>query len=488
VIIRPHGLVASWRPRRVGAPVAGDAIALAASAVVAAAIGAAVATKPVAAVIPAALLGAVLLLVDGRARLLFLVFGGLLTLQSSETLGATKLAYLAGIAVSTAGAVFALSRSTDRFRRGPAMPLLRASVAIFALISISLLIALNHGVSRTDWLRDVAPYALFALAPIFALDAQSAFSRTALVRLLVCAGALATLSFSTYWLQQRNIANLPFSSFALSSFFVPAALAAYAMGAALHSSRGRVRWLTAAALAFSLLVVTGTRSTLLMGLIPIVVAVGARRYLSARFFRLVLIVPLALLLSAAAAYSVVEITDASTSMISERVSILKGTGTSEDASYRDRQAQTAVAIDVFSADPIFGAGPGTYFNWTVSNGEKRSAFLLDTPMTLPAKFGIVGLAVVAFVLVSYGSFLRSMFRFNHPRPETLAFTAYAVVGIANSFLTNPLEDKGWTLGLLLLLPLVLQGARRSVDAEPARARASRSNPPPRPALSIDGRP
>jgi O-antigen ligase len=483
VIVRPHGLVVSARPR--AAPVAGDAIAIAGSALVAATIGAAVATKPVAAVLPAALLGAILLLVDARARLLFLVFGGLLTLQSSDSLGPIKLAYLAGVVVSCAGAVFALSKSTDWFRRGLAMPLLRGSIAISALISISLFVALNHDVGRTDWLRDVAPYGLFALTPIFALDAQWAFSRTALVRVLVCAGALGTISFSTYWLEQRNIANLPFSSFTLSSFLLPAALVAYAMGAALHSNRRRVRWLSLAALAFTLLVVTGTRSTLLLGLIPIVVAVGARRYLSARIFRLVLVTPLALLVIAAAAYSVVEITDASTSVISERISTLKETRTSEDASYRDRQAQAAVALDVFSADPVFGAGPGTYFNWTVSNGGKRSAFLLDTPMAFPAKFGIVGLAIVAFVVLSYGSFLRSMFRFNHPRPETLAFTAYAVVGIGNSFLTNPLEDKGWTLGLLLLLPLVLQGARRSVDAEPAAAGWSRSNPPPRSALRID---
>jgi O-antigen ligase len=467
VIIRPHGLVVSARPR--AAPVAGDAIAIAGSALVAATIGAAVATKPVAAVLPAALLGAILLLVDARARLLFLVFGGLLTLQSSDSLGPIKLAYLAGVVVSCAGAVFALSKSTDWFRRGLAMPLLRGSIAISALISISLFVALNHDVGRTDWLRDAAPYALFALAPVFALDAQWAFSRTALVRVLVCAGALGTISFSTYWLEQRNIANLPFSSFALSSFFVPAALVAYAMGAALHSNRGRVRWLSLAALAFTLLVVTGTRSTLLLALIPIVVAIGARRYLSARFLRLVVIAPLVLLFITAAAYSVIEVTDASTSVISERVSILKESGTSEDASYRDRQAQADVALDVFSSDPVFGAGPGTYFEWTVSNGGKRSAFLLDTPMVFPAKFGIVGLGVIAFLALSYGSFLRLVFRLNHPSPETLALTAYAVVGIAVCFLTNPLEDKGWVLGLLLLLALVLKGALPSVEAEPVGA-------------------
>ena len=72
---------------------------------------------------------------------------------------------------------------------------------------------------RVDWLRDVAPYLLFAMAPFFALDAQRAFSRRALVRLLVIGGLVATAWFSTHWLEVRNIANLPFSQFALSSFF-----------------------------------------------------------------------------------------------------------------------------------------------------------------------------------------------------------------------------------------------------------------------------
>jgi O-antigen ligase len=309
------------------------------------------------------------------------------------------------------------------------------------------------------------------VAPIFALDAQWAFSRTALIRVLACAGALATISFSTYWLEQRHIANLPFSSFTLSSFLVPAALVAYAMGAALHSNRGRVRWLSLAALVFGLLVVSGTRSTLILVLAPIVVVIGARRYLSARFFRLVVVAPLAVLVIAVAVYSVIEATDASTSVISERISTLKETGTSGDASYHDRQAQADVAIDVFSANPMFGGGPGTYFNWTVANGGKRSAFILDTPMAFPAKFGILGLGVLAFLVLSYASFVRSVVRLNHPSPETLAFTAYLAIGIAVSFLTNPLEDKGWTLGLVLLLALVLQAApgRGSIKAERAGA-------------------
>jgi O-antigen ligase len=466
---RAQGVSMLLPPKVFSSAVPGDVVAVFVSALVALDIGVAVAGgKPVAALLPVAAVGGVLLLVDARARILFLVFGGILTLQSSESLGLVKLAYLAGVVVSFGGALYAFSQSRDWFKRGLAMPLLRVSVAVCALVMVSLLVAREHGVPRTDWLRDVAPYLLFALAPIFALDAQWAFSRSALIRLFVGAGSLATASFTVHWLEQRRIAELPFSSFALSSFFVPAALFAYAIAAALDANHRRIRWLSLAALVFSSLVVTGTRSTLILALAPVIVALGARRHLGARFFRLVLLVPVALLVIAAATVSIVEITNLSTTVISQRIEILKDTGTSEDASYRDRQAQTHVARDVFYANPILGAGPGTYFNWTVANGEERSAFILDSPVAFPAKFGGLGLAVVVFLVLSYASFLRSVLRFNHPRPETLALTAYAALAVAVSFLTNPLEDKGCAFGLVLLLALVFRtsAAPASVPLEP----------------------
>jgi O-antigen ligase len=447
-------------PSRIStASFAGDAVAFSVSVFVALEIGLAVTFKPVAALLPLALLGGLLLLIDARVRILFLVFGGLLTLQSSGGLGSVKLLYLAGILVSFTGALFRFSQSRDVSLRAFAAPLLRVSVAMSALIAISFLVAKGQGVLRVDWIRDVAPYVLFATAPIFALDAQWAFRRRGLIRLLVVAGLVATASFSTHWLQQRHIAHLPFSQFALSSFFFPAALFAYAIAAALHARRRRIRWLFLAGLVFALLVVTGTRSTLLLALAPVVVAFGARRYLSARFVRLVLLAPAAALVIAVAVFSVVQVTHASTSAISKRITILKDTGTSSDASYRDRQAQARAARDVFSAHPVFGTGPGTYFSWHMQGVGERSDFIIDSPLDFPAKFGLVGLAVILFLVLEYGSFMKAAFRFDHPRPETLALAAFAALAVFDSYLTNPLEDKGCTLGLVLLLALVFRTSR-----------------------------
>jgi O-antigen ligase len=343
--------------------------------------------------------------------------------------------------------------------------LLRGSIAMLALVFISLFVSRSHGVARVDWLRDVAPYLLFALAPLFAFDAQSAFSRKALVRLLVSAGLIAAAAFATYWVEQRHIANLPFARFALASFLFPAALVAYAIATALQARRHRGRWVFLAVLGFALLIATGTRSTLIVALAPIVAVFAARRERAARLGRLALVGPVALVLMLAAAYGVLTVTHASHTVIGNRLTILKHSGSSSDASYADRQAQAHVAGRVFSAHPVFGAGPGTYFNWKMTNGEQRSAFNIDTPVDFPAKYGVVGLGMVAFLLLAYGSFLKSAFRISHPRPETLALAAYLGVALANALLANPFEDKGWTLGLILLLALVL---RTSGGSAPAR--------------------
>ena len=444
-------------PPRISKPhIAGDLMAVVVGAAVAIAIGAAVAVNPLLALLPVAALAGILLLVDARARILFLVFGGFLALQSSQGVGSVKLLYLAGVLVSLGGALFRFSKGEDRLARGVARPLMRVSIAMSTLIAISLLVAQAHGISTTNSLRDLAPYVLFACAPVFAIDAAGAFSHRGLVRLLVIAGIAATLSFATNWLEIRGIAHLPISKFALSSFDLPVALFVYATACALHTNRHRIRWVLLSVLVFALMLVTGTRLTLILAIAPIVVVLGARRLMSGRFIRLALGGPIAVVLMLGAVLGVLAATQGSTTIISDRIATLEHTGTTNDPSYRDRLAQTRVAADTFDANPILGSGPGTPFDYTTAGHFQGSTFTPDTALDFPAKFGIAGLAVVGFLVLSYGSFLRSALRFNHPRTETLALIAYLAVTLVETLLQNPLEDKGFTFGLILLLALVFR--------------------------------
>jgi hypothetical protein len=114
------------------------------------------------------------------------------------------------------------------------------------------------------------------------------------------------------------------------------------------------------------------------------------------------------------------------------------------------------AANIFYADSILGAAPGTYFHWIAAYGTATSALDIDSPVDFPAKFGTAGLLVVGFLVMSYGSFLRSALRFDHPRPETLALMGHAGVAIAGSLLMTPFEDKGVSFPLILLRALVFR--------------------------------
>jgi hypothetical protein len=425
---------------------------------------------------PLVLLGAVLLFVEPRARLIFVVFGGLVTFQSSEELTSLKLAYLAGIVVAFGGALLSYSQRQHQLTYAVSLPLLRGSLVLFVMIMLSFAAASVNGVPVSNWLRDVAPYLLFASAPIFALDAQASLGQRALVVLLVAAGTLATLSYAITWVERRELADLPIAQLALPSFFLPAALFSYSISAALHKNQGRIYWLVTAASIFALLLSTGTRTTLVLLVAPLAVAIAARRYLAARLTRLFLLVPAALAISLLLAYSVIRLSDASSEVVGERIAVFQATGDQEaDASYRDRIAQSNVAWSVFEEDPLEGGGPGTVFEWRAANGDEKTAFVLDTPVSFPAKFGIVGLAAIGAVILWFATFLRSITSFNHPRTETLALAGYAGVAVVASLLAPPFEDKGFSLGLILILALVLRTSRtpESDGAWPERADGSR---------------
>jgi O-Antigen ligase len=457
---RGHGMASLLPSHPSPARTGIDAFGVGTSLLFGALVGAFLVSRPVLALAPLAVLGALLLLVDARARIIFFVFGALLTLQSSGDLNLLKLAYLGGIVVAFVGAILSYSQKRDSLIHGRSMPLLRVSIIFFLLLLLSFVIANTNGVPHAVWLRDAAPYFLFASAPIFALDAQASLSQKTLLVVLVTAGMLATLAFAVAWLERREIADLPLARLALSSFFLPAALFSYSLSAVLHTSQTRMRWLATAASIFALLLATGTRTTLALLAAPLAVAIGARRYIAVRSMRLLFLMPIFLAISLLLAYSAIQLTNASTDIIGERISILKATGDrAADASYGDRVEQANAAWSVFKKNVLFGAGPGTHFEWRETNGDKNSSFVLDTPLTFPAKFGIAGLAAIAALVVGYASFLRSAFRVDHPRVETLALAGYAGVTLIASLLAPPFEDKGFSLGLVLLLALVLRTSR-----------------------------
>lgn len=467
-MLRMSKLTAS-RPRDAWSPeTRAEVLSVALSSLVGLYVGAWLAQKPTLAVLPLAALATILLLVDGRVRLAFVLFGGLFALQSSEALSPLKVAYLGGVFVAFGGALLDLRRKRDPAAYLLSLPLLRVSIAFLVVVLISYPVATANGVRTSDWLRDIAPYALFAAAPIFALDAQSWLSRRALISLLVASGVVATASYAVVWLQKRSIAELPLTRLALVSTLLPAALFAYSIAAALQRTSVTGRWTLLASSVVGSMFVTGSRASLSLLAAPLASVVGARRNLTARSLRFIVLVPVCAVLIGAVAYSVLITTDASTATLRERIETLQLNGNLDtDYSYNERIEQSNAAWSVFRDHPIFGSGPGTYFEWETTTGAPVRAYVLDTPLAFPAKFGIVGLVAIIVLLFGYGSFFRSMGRWGHPRAETLALIGFAAAVLVWSGFAPPFEDKGFSLGLMLLVALVLATARGGESDRPS---------------------
>jgi O-antigen ligase len=433
-------------------------------------VGALVVASPILAFAPIALLGVALLLADGRARTLFIVFGGMLLLQRPGGLDTSKLAFLAAGAVAFAGALTNVRNLGRTPAYEAARPLLAGAVALMALAGISLGVAYAGGTPLTEWLRDIAPYVLFASVPIFALDAQASFGTRRLVHLLLAAGLLGVTAWAVEWLQRRAIAHFDASRIAVASLFVPAALFAYAMASALHERAKRLVWLLVAAAILAVLFSTGTRTTLTLLLAPLAIALLVRRDRVTRSMRLLALGPLAVVLTLVVAVAAVNVMDANTEYLRERLTLVTVTGSSEeDISYNDRVEQSRVAFDAFKAHPVLGTGPGTRFDWVTYDGRQMSDFVLDTPMTFPAKFGALGMLVLLFLVAKFFVFARGLGRDRPPTVAYLTLLGYLLVVAVLGFAAPPFEDKGLSFGLLLILALALA----EVNRPPAATRQPR---------------
>jgi hypothetical protein len=140
-----------------------------------------------------------------------------------------------------------------------------------------------------------------------------------------------------------------------------------------------------------------------------------------------------------------------------------------------------------SAQPSRRSLPPRYFPWDSwpacccwsMHGARILFLVFGRLLTLQssAGFGSLKRLYPEGVLASFGGVLFTFSRStNHPRPEALALAAFAALAVLDSFLINPLEDNGCTLGMVLLPALVFRtsGVQTHSQGEsgmPANARA-----------------
>jgi O-antigen ligase len=208
---------------------------------------------------------------------------------------------------------------------------------------------------------------------------------------------------------------------------------------------------------FVLLILTGTRTSFVLLAAPTVILVGQGEGLVRSLPRAFVVTLAAVTVGVVAVVTLPEIIDVEMTQIVDRFSNLgEITGdTAAGQSFRERSVQTTLTVDAFLESPLLGVGPGRVYAWSaLVSGDIKSSFVLDSPLSIPAKFGLVGLLVYLFTLGTLFRFQRRLARVGERcRVERDMVRGFLTIAILLSLLGSPVDDKGFGFVIAFLLTI-----------------------------------
>ena len=401
------------------------------------------------------------------SRAALIIFGGILVLQSTSGLSAAKLLYLAVVAISVIVIVAEAKPLPAKWHAAH-----RRGTLVLFVAALSVLNAIAYGVFITDWLRDVSPYLLLGVAVLVGHD-LSYLGVTRLRRLVVIVGAIGTVSFLVAWLSRRGVSGV--SQLAFSSFLLVVGFFCYAIAGSLLGAR-KWAWRVGAIVAAIALLLTGARSAVLLALVPLLVGGFAkgtslsRRATHVGTMLAVAVVILAIGLTAGIQVGPIQV---SARLRSSAAAIFGG----NDNSIQTRKIVTRLAWETFKDAPIFGQGPGHKFQYYDPYPSARpsdrfvSVVTADSGLATAAKLGLVGVAALVWYVVGIATAARPTEGAARSMGSvaTLAFASFLIPW---SVFSSPIDDKGLSFILLLLVALAIAEAREAPSLEdPPRERA-----------------
>jgi hypothetical protein len=325
------------------------------------------------------------------------------------------------------------------------------------LICASGIVAHEHGIATGDWMRDVLPYLLLAVLPVVGLDAAADSSPRAMELVVAALGLVAAAGMAVDWLHRRQVSSLGVDRVVLST------TALVALGLSLAITRGglgpgRLRWLALAVAIVTLMLVTGSRTNLVV-LFAVVGLIGARHKMRISLLRAGTTVVVGLLAVAVALPLVASRVVSDPQFLSSRIDaallVLSGQA-SADQSFEIRHNAYLMATGQYQLHPWFGTGPG----FTYPDG----GFTLDTPLLTLAKWGIVGTLVIAGYLLTLTTCFVRVRRIGGYSVIGTAARGWWFALVALIPFGSWLEDKGFALAVTVIVAAVASSARASMTA------------------------
>jgi hypothetical protein len=396
---------------------------------------------------------ALLLIRTPGGRFALFVFGIIVTAGSSDAVSAPKLVFtgLALIIGTIATVRAAQIVGTERGAR--LKPLMIASGAVGFAALMAAVTGILRGASLNDVARDSVSYVFLVIAFPVAVDAAQTVSHHVVRRLALIVGVLSTVSYTVSTLAARGFTSIPIDRIVFGSFFSVALLFAIGIAQIQGKSR-RLLGLSLAIVAVVGVLLSGTRSglALFFGLLGLL---GLKRSGAVSTFK-VLGAGLGAMIVAWLALTFLGPRVSDAQFLGARFHLglaYLQSGTSADLSAQARSQRYAIASHYFQASPMFGHGFGGFADNSYAAAHGIT-FYLDTPVLIPAKFGLVGTGLILWALVLlFRVLLTGPLESTDSKQARLVAKSFFWILVAITPFGAITENKGFasTLALLMLL-------------------------------------
>lgn len=392
------------------------------------------------------------------------VFGAFFVFQTGDGLSASKLLYFAGVSLATIlAAAELLSANNKPWLREYRWALYGAGLLAFWLLGPGLIHAVaSRGIPPQAWARDTLTHLLICFGVVIGVETARSISLRKARIFVVAVGIVASVGFTTAWLSKRGFGDptAPSSNQLLLASIVALTLPlAFALVLALRARGINLLWFAFAAGLFLSVIVTGTRTAFV--LIAVIFGIcGSSERKAVPLLKLLaggLLGVTVIGILAPLAGSLLSSEDFVNQRIESAIATLQN-GFTSDQSGLIRARAYAYATSIWRDFPLLGQGVGATFPNPNPNAT-ASYFTLDTFLTYPAKFGLIGSAVLLIALTMICSALV-------PRIGRRAVEYTAVLGAIGVWIAilpfgPTTEDKGFAISIALAF--LLTGARRGHD-------------------------
>ncbi|MDM5340534.1 O-antigen ligase family protein [Fictibacillus enclensis] len=417
--------------------------------------------------IPYTLLGAllligilfiILLIKNSTYRLLTLVFGSLFVFQSSDGIGIIKVAFLAVIVVITICSIIVCKNYLNQKVYKNITPILISGLLLLIYLFINILLSVLRGNNIIGVIRDCAPYITLAVSPIIAFDFGLHIKKKNIFFIFILTGIYATISCVYRWVQIRTLPDA--GTLGLASYMLAYAFFTFCFINALKGSKHIFLWILISSLSLGGLALTGTRTTfivLTLGTV-ILILLGKNIKMSSKIWRGIKVLFVFVISCTICVFLLMKLVNIDNEVFLERIKminvIFNENQLKADNSIMMRTSQTDAAIQAIKKSPVVGVGSGYVFQSLNYDGSIQNRTSLDTPLSIPAKFGIIGTILLMYFF--FRIFLYVL-RENKDKKYTLVtyyIMGFLIINLINSLIIPTVEDKGLSIALIILLALV----------------------------------